>query len=173
MDPGDVVLTEGGVLVGSVEVEFGTDDDAAIAAISAALGPPTEDSGWIDAFSVYGTCPLPVVRGVHWGDLVGLFTEAATDFASAGTPHFFSWYYATGTDPDLATDTGISIGATVAQLQAAYPGPTFVLVPWEFDDTQGIWSTRQFDPEQLYGFTTGLGAADTVTAINGGTGCGE
>lgn len=170
---GELVLSEGAVVSGGAEVPFGTGVDAAIAAISASLGDPTEDSGWIDAFSVYGTCPLPVVRAVHWEGFIALFTQAETDFAAAGTPHFFSWYYPSGDDIGLETDAGVGIGSTVADLEAAYAGPAFVLTPWEFDEDQGIWSTRQFDVEQLYGFTTGFAPGDTVTAINGGTGCGE
>lgn len=170
---GTLVLAEGSVLSGGVDVPFGTGVDDTIDAVSAVLGPPTEDSGWIDAFSVYGTCPLPVIRGVHWDGFVALFTRSETEFAAEGVGHFFSWYYPYGDELGLRTEAGIGIGSTVSQLQAAYSGSGFVLVPWEFDDTQGFWSTRQFDAEQLYGYTTGLDPADTVTGINGGTGCGE
>ena len=170
---GPLVLSEGAVVVGDTRVPFGTGDEATIAAISSSLGDPTEDSGWIDAFSVYGTCPLPVIRGVHWDGFVALFTQSATEFADQGTPHFFSWYYPSGADIGLATDRGIGVGATVRSLRAAYEGPDFVLAPWEFDETQGFWSTDQFAPSQLSGFATGVSDTDTITAINGGTGCGE
>jgi len=170
---GPLVLAEGAVIVGDTRVPFGTGDEATIAAISSSLGDPTEDSGWIDAFSVYGTCPLPVIRGVHWDGFVALFTQSATDFADQGTPHFFSWYYPSGADIGLETDVGVGVGDSVGSLRAAYDGPDFVLVPWEFDQTQGFWSTDQFASSQLYGYATGVSNADTITAINGGTGCGE
>ena len=170
---GPMVLTEGAVIVGDTLVPFGTGDEETIAAISSSLGDPTEDSGWIDAFSVYGTCPLPVIRGVHWDGFVALFTQSATDFADQGTPHFFSWYYPSGEDIGLDTDRGIGVGATVGSLRAAYENPEFVLAPWEFDETQGFWSTDRFAPSQLSGYATGVSNADTITAINGGLGCGE
>lgn len=168
-----VSLSDEGLQAADTWVPFGTRDEATIAAVSSVLGSPTTDSGWVDAFSVYGTCPSPVVRGVHFGDLVLLFTQADTDFWTGGVPHFFSYYYGGTSDPDLLTTEGLGRGSTVAELQTIYGGPGFVLVEWEFDPTVGFWSTNHFGVTQLYGYTTGLDPTDTVTGINGGQGCGE
>ncbi|MFO7701022.1 MAG: hypothetical protein R6W79_10510, partial [Acidimicrobiia bacterium] len=50
-------LSDEGLQVGDTWVPFGTGDAQTIAAISGILGAPNRDSGWIDSFSEYGTCP--------------------------------------------------------------------------------------------------------------------
>lgn len=155
-------------------IDFGASPDAAIAYVTAALASsPTSDSGWVDSFSVYGTCPPPVVRGVEWGRLVLLFTRAATGFASEGTEHLFSYYY-TGNDAPaagLGTDESIFVGSTRNELDAAYGGSLEVFdeefgTIWHVDRDPGSW-------EALYGYLSGPLPADLVESINGGRGCGE
>lgn len=155
-------------------IDFGAAPDAVIAYVSSALGSgPTSDSGWVDAFSIYGTCPPPVVRGVEWGRLVLLFTQAGTDFAAEGTEHFFSYYY-TGNDAPaagLGTAESIFVGSTRNELDAAYGGSLEV-----FDEEFGtIWHVdRDFDTwDALYGYLSGPLPGDLVESINGGQGCGE
>ena len=162
--------------VGAIEtfVSFGANDEGAISAVEASLGAPTFDSGWIDSFSGYGTCPGDVVRGVEWDSFVMLFTHADTAFESGGEPHFFSYYY-TDEQPGFATPDMIEIGSTVAQLKAAYDGPVFEFGEFDFDPSLGFWVYERDNDAQtlLWGGTTGLTDSDLVTSINGGTGCGE
>jgi hypothetical protein len=153
---------------------FGATPQSAIGYVTAVLGPSTEDSGWVEAFSSpYGVCPAPDVRGVHWGSFVLLFTRAATDFAPAGTEHLFSYYYTDNVAPaiGLGTADNIFIGSTRAELEAAYGSRLEV-----FDDIFGvIWHVDR-DPStetSLSGYLSGPTAADLVEAINGGVGCGE
>ena len=47
-------------------VDFGAAPNAAIAYTTAFLGSPDRDTGWVDSFSEFGTCPPPEVRGVPW-----------------------------------------------------------------------------------------------------------
>ncbi len=159
-------------------VDFGADPDTAIAYATAALGPPKRDSGWIDSFSVYGTCPGPVVRGVEWGGpadwygFVLLFTQAATSYQPAGVPHLFGYYYIDGTDPaGLGTPEGIFIGSSVADAQAAYP--TLQLFDDEIFGTTWRVDDDPSDDAILYGSTSGTDPADIIETINGGVTCGE
>ena len=167
-----VELTRVGVQARDTWVPFGEDDETAIAAVAAVLGAPDIDSGWVDSFSVYGTCPPPVVRGVQWGGFTMLFTQANTDFWSAGVPHFFA-FYSTDTVPDLATAEGLRIGRTVTDLEAIYGGPDLVIGENPFDPTGAIWTWMRADWTGLYGFADSQGATGEITSINGGQGCGE
>jgi len=163
-----------GVQAGDEWVYFGYDDEDAIAAITAVLGERTVDTGWIEAFSSpYGVCPGPVVRGVEWGSFAALFTQAKTDFWTAGVPHFFSYHY---TDPTgtagITTTEGIAIGDTLAALQSAYAGEIIVDQSF-FDDSIGFWSYRLATWTGMSGYADGLTPDAHITSISGGQGCGE
>ena len=169
---GTVALSDEGVQAGTTWVPFGTLEADAVGSIATVLGAPTDDSGWTDSFSVYGTCPAPEVRGVHWGDFVMLLTQADTDFWSGGVPHFFAYYY-TGNVPSLLTTEGIGIGSTLATLKAAYGGSLFTIDEAFFDPNTGSWTFDMQAWTGLWGYTTGQSPVDTVTSIGGGIGCGE
>lgn len=170
--PGALQLTDEGVAAGATWVPFGTLDEETISAFSAVLGSPSDDSGWVDSFSVYGTCPGPVVRGVHWGSFVALFTQAETDFWTVGVPHFFAWYY-TAVPPELATTEGLEIGSTIQDLSDLYGGPDLIIDESPFDPTSGYWSYDLVGWTGLWGYADGIDPASTITSVNGGRGCGE
>lgn len=167
-----VELSWPGIQAGTTWVWLGMEEDEAIAAVTSVLGAPTDDSGWVDSFSRYGTCPGSTVRGVHWGDFIMLFTKADTDFWIGGVPHFFAYYYA-GTTPLLTTTEGITIGSTLEELEAAYGGPELVIDENPFDPSAGFWKYRLSTWLGMSGATTGQTPTDTVLSINGGQGCGE
>lgn len=167
-----VELSDEGVQAGPEWVHFGFGDEDAIAAVTAILGEPTHDSGWVDSFSVYGTCPSPVVRGVHWNDFVMLFTQSNTGFWVGGVPHFFAYYF-TSPDPDLVTTENIGIGSSVEQLENAYGGPLYTMEESFFDPSAGYWTYDLQTWTGLWGYSTGQSPAHTITSINGGSGCGE
>lgn len=170
---GTVELTRVGVQAGEAWVPFAEDDEVAISAVATVLGAPTHDSGWVESFSSpYGVCPAPLVRGVHWDDFVMLFTQADTDFWTAGVPHFYAYTY-TGTTPELFTTEGIGIGSTLEMLDAVYGGTDLVIEEAWFDPSLGFWSYKLATWTGLSGFATGRAVADTITSINGGQGCGE
>jgi hypothetical protein len=183
LDDTTVELTSEGIRAGATWVYFGFDDDDAVAALEAVLGPATEDTGWLDSFpegwEKFGVCPSPHVRGVRWGagaqtSLQLLFTDGDTDFWSGGVEHFYTYYYFGGVAPTgLTTPEGIGIGSSVGQLKAAYDGPDFSLDEAFFDPSQGFWTYRSADWTGLWGYTTGLTDAFVVTSINAGQGCGE
>lgn len=167
-----VELSDEGVQAGAEWVHFGYDDEDAITAVTAVIGAPTHDSGWVDSFSVYGTCPSPVVRGVHWNDFVMLFTQSDTDFWVGGVPHFFAYYF-TSPDPDLVTTESIGIGSSVEELENAYGGPLYTMEESFFDPSIGYWTYDLQMWTGLWGYSTGQSPAHSVTSINGGSGCGE
>jgi len=163
-----VSFTEHGLYAGDVWVHFGYNDEDTIDAVTAVLGPPTSDSGWIDE----PLCPPPVVRTVRWNDLWLLFTKADTDFWSAGVPHFFTYQYP-GPSPVLFTTEGIGIGSSLAAVTSAYGGPDLVITDSPFDINDGFWSYKAASWTGMSGFATGQTGTDTVTSIQGGRGCGE
>jgi len=163
-----VELSDEGIQAGDTWVYFGYDDEATIAAVSAVLGSPTIDSGWVEE----PLCPPPAVRTVRWNDLWLLFTQADTDFWSGGVPHFFTFYYS-GATPEIYTTEGIGLGSSLEMLEAAYGGPSYTIGESPFAVGEGFWTYDLQTWTGMWGFATGQTAVDTVTAINGGQGCGE
>lgn len=166
--PDTVRFTNEGIYAGETWVHFGFDDEDAISAVTAVLGPPTNDSGWVEE----PLCPPPVVRSVRWDDLGLLFTKADTDFWSAGVPHFFLFQYS-GSTPELFTTEGIGRGSTLNDLDDAYGGPDLVIEESPFVSGEGFWTYKAADWTGMWGFATGQTPADTITSINGGHACGE
>jgi hypothetical protein len=173
--PEPLVLADDGI----GGIQFGATPGDTIAYATAVLGPPDHDSGWIDSFSVYGTCPPPVVRGVEWGTAAGgfgsaftlLFTQAETTHHPAGE-HFFGYYYFGGT-PSLATAEGVTYGTTNAAAQAAIP--TIDIFEDPFDPGGGAWDSDvdESDMNLLWGFSSSVDPGGTLTSVNGGSSCGE
>lgn len=160
-------------------VGFGATPDEAIEYVTGFLGAAKADSGWIDAFSKYGTCPPPEVRGVEWGGAEGffgfvlLFTKAATAYRAEGGEHFFSYYYLDGTDPEgLGTADAIFIGSSMADLQATYGADLEIFDDEIFGTTW--FAERDYTADRVLGGSmTGEEQNDFVETINGGIGCGE
>ena len=167
-----LLLSDEGIQAGDTWVYFGYDDDDAVSAVSAVLGSPTQDSGWIDSWGSYGVCPAPEVRGVHWDGLILLFTQADTDFWSAGVEHFFAFTY-TSIPPDLETTQGLALGDTIADLQAIYGGPDLLIDESPFDPSAAIWSYDAASWTGMYGFATSQNPDGVIQSITGGRGCGE
>ena len=161
-------------------VDFGAAPDTAIAYTTTFLGPPLRDTGWVDSFSEFGTCPPPEVRGVQWGTSPNgfthaftlLFTKAATSHMPAGGEHLFGYDYYGG-DVDLSTPEGMTVGSTLLEGQTSYPTMEINESPW--DPASGVWvvDDNPSDDAQLFGFATGQSGADLVTSILGGVTCGE
>ena len=158
---------------------FGADPDQVLAGLTLRWGPPDGDSGWVAApTSPYGPCPGNVVRGVNWRGFTVLFSDGATPRGQAGTRHFFTWEYQVdnparpapdkgGNRPPLKTVKGISVGATVRALQAAYGAPLEL-----FDEAPDGPQFGVETPEgALYGSVTSLDPGGVVRSIVSGGGC--
>ncbi len=159
-------------------VDFGEDPDVATARISELLGPPDEDTGWIDAFSTWGTCPGSQIRVVRWDNLEILHTDAPDTFASypaPGIPHFFNWrtpdLFLVGADIGLSTPEGIGVGSTVAQLGSVYGAAVEIL----YEDVFDIYFLRLLgDPGTgISGSVSGDQPTDVVQFLEAGATCGE
>lgn len=154
---------------------FGASADGVIDYVTAILGDPTSDTGWVDPVSTGSSCMGTEVRSVAWHDLALFFSDESLE--ATGYRHFASYTYgpAAGAvlDPEgLHTqvegdDTaGVTLGDTVSALLDAHPRAT--LAPE--DELSGA---SFYIEEGLSGFITGVGANDRITSFVGGFGCGE
>lgn len=160
----DLVLRSDGL--GSVR--FGVAPQSVIDYVTSLLGRPDSDTGYIDSFSEFGSCPGTEVRGVRWGDLLLLFGDDS-DFDD-GRRHFYQWQYGPQTRAPLrpngpVTDGGIGLGATVSQVRAVYPDLVI------FDDP--IFGPGFELEPLLWGTLTSSSPSGRVIALVGGTPCGE
>lgn len=142
---------------------LGAAPEVAIAAVSAALGEPTADTGWEPASSSYGTCPGEQIRGVEWDHLVLLFTDGDTAFGRG--EHLFTWRV-TGAPPALGTAKGLGYRATVTDAEELYPGAVEVTPP---DDPFPGFVTITVDGGKITGYLEG----DVITNLEAGAPCGE
>ena len=151
------------------DAAFGAEPDGVVAYVSAIIGAPTVDTGWIDPLSV-GACPGTELRQVSWGDLVLQFSDVSS--VTSGRRHFFSYSYGPAFVPGaiapagLKTEAGIGVGSTVADLSGTYP--TAVINPGT-----DLGGPNFLINDGLAGFLTGITPTDTVTSVLGGQGCGE
>ena len=143
---------------------FGDAPDPAVAAVSATLGAPSDDTGWESSESAYGTCPGPEIRAVTWGGLVLLFTTGATVHGRG--EHLFGWLV-TGAPPALGTVKGLGFGATAADAEELYPGQV-ERVPTE-EPFPGFLR-MDVDGGTITAF---LDEADAITNLEAGVACAE
>lgn len=149
------------------DVRFGVDPEAVMSYLKTQLGDPTRDSGYVDSFSEFGTCPGARVRGVRWGDLTLLFGDEST--VAEGRLHFFAWSYGppAGSRPvpdGLTAEGGITLGSTVAAITKAFP-QTEVYADEIFGAGFEIVRT-------LSGTLTDPSPSGRVTVLYGGIACG-
>jgi hypothetical protein len=146
---------------------FGADPDGVVDYVNSYLGPPSNDTGWIDPLTI-GLCSGDELRQVSWGVLVLLFGDVSE--VVQGRRHFFGYAYGDrgeiGAEPvGLQTTRGVMIGSRVVDVRAAYPAAT---INPEDDFTPPFF----FVNDSLRGFLTGVTDDATVTAILGGGDCG-
>jgi len=164
-DPATTELLLSGDGIGTAG--FGADPDGVVAYIDSYLGPPSNDTGWIDPLTI-GLCSGDELRQVSWGVLTLLFGDVSE--VVEGRRHFFGYAYgeqdSIGSAPiGLQTTRGVMIGSRVIDVRAAYPAAT---INPEDDFTPPFF----FVNDSLRGFLTGVADDATVTAILGGGDCG-
>lgn len=147
-------------------VAFGATPEETIAVLTSAFGAPTKDTGWVESFSPYGICPGESIRGVEWNSLHVLFGDTIH-----GEKSFFGYEYVDRTNmgtPTISTEQQITLGATKAQIQTAYPNATF-----------GEWLPGQTGTTFIRGaegsgeYLGGTLEDDKLFWIGGGIFCGE
>lgn len=149
-------------------VDFGASPEDVVAALTPILGAPTKDTGWIDE----PLCPQPLYRLINFGalpfDLTVIFTTAEF-FAPAGTEQFFGYSYEGELEVPVSPPA-LTVGTTLAQVQALYPG--IVIGPHPLlDGYQGIVTGDGHEKLDLA--LDGNGPGALVTEIRGGGKCGE
>lgn len=154
------------------DVRFGVDADGALAYVESLLGPPDQDSGYVDSVSEFGVCPGEQVRGVRWGDLLLLFGDESE--VASGRMHFHGWRYgpirASVPEPTgPATEGGITLGATVSEVLAAHPSAEVFT-----DDVFGAGFDIDSGARGLVSGSLSKDAPSGVTlTLFGGVTCGE
>jgi hypothetical protein len=105
-------------------IEFGAAYEDARAVLDTALGKPTKDTGEVDSFSDYGTCPGDTLRALEYGGgtLVLLFGDADGPALT-----FYQWALEDRGTPAAVpkasaligdvTTYDFGVGTTVAQLR--------------------------------------------------------
>ena len=146
---------------------FGADPDGVISFLASYLGPPANDTGWVDPFTI-GLCPGTELRRVSWGVLTLLFGDASS--VVEGRRHFFGYTYGDqaeiGAEPvGLRTTRGVVIGSRVVDVRAGYPAA-------EFFAEDDFFPPSFLVTDSLRGFLTGVEDDATVTALIGGDDCG-
>lgn len=153
------------------DITFGSDADETVAQLSAVLGSPTEDTGWTPSFE---TCPGTEARVVRWTSLQAFFTNGSTEWAPAGTPHFFHYSQSVlaggGVLLELFTGNGIGIRSTLGELAAAYGEQVTITDDPIFGP---FWEVDTAGPGVLWGTAGAIGDNGMIDSINGGSGCGE
>jgi hypothetical protein len=155
-------------------LRMGAEPEAVIGQLAEWLGDPDEDTGWVDSFNQFGTCPGTETRLVRWVSLVTFFTNGATTWAPDDTRHFFHYTQSAsaggGEVLTLRTAKGIALGSSVADLRQAYGSDLSVTDDPLFDT---VWEVASGGPGLLWGSASTSADDGLVTAINGGLGCGE
>lgn len=152
-------------------IDLGAGFDEAIEAVTARLGPASEDTGWISASSDFGTCPGTVVRMARWSSLRLLFSDGPTEFGD-DVYHFFYFSQSTvDTEEvlDLETAEGVGLDSTVAELKTAYGSDLTIESTLRFGVS---FFVQPIGPGLLSGTLTDSTDEGTVTALGGGFGCG-
>ena len=144
------------------DLRFGVAPEDAITYLSGILGPPTADSLWVNAADI--GCQGSEARTVFFDDLRLTFGDESD--ISTGRRHFFTWSFGPPAGlapkpPGMATQFGVTVGTTVADLLKAYPAAHLN----GGDDPSAELS------EDLVVFVTSIAPSGRVTKLVGGTAC--
>ena len=144
------------------DLRFGVAPEDAITYLSGILGNPTADSKWVAADQI--GCEGSEARTVFWDDLRLTFGDESD--ISTGRRHFFTWSFGppAGLGPKpagLATQLGVTVGTSVADILKAYPSAHLS----GGDDASAELS------EDLVVYLTSIAPTGVVTKLVGGTPC--
>jgi hypothetical protein len=108
-------------------IDFGVPAEDVVADLSERLGPPDDDTGYVDPSErqVLGGCPAGLQRAVRWGALTVGLLEGATSYDPSGAAHFFTYRLdepgAAGVAAvSLRTAEGTGLGSSLQEVQGAY-----------------------------------------------------
>ncbi len=164
--PGPVTLVETGVqLDNGTVLTLGQDAAAATDSISAVLGAPNADSGWIET----EFCAGPRARVIRWGDFEIVLTEGVLD---SEVGEFTQWYIDGIDNPGgLVTVDGLGYGATVGFLEVTYGAAFELFVAIEGDPSGLFVVTNPGSGGVLLGITDLRDPDGAVVAMWAGDSC--
>ena len=173
-----VRLTGDGIDLGPRVVSFGAPYEQARPGLDAALGRPTTDTGVVESFGPYGTCPGTRLRALEYGG--GALVVLFGDVAGPGLT-MYQWGLTTQGTPsqvprasalvgDAAT-YAFGVGTRVADLRQGARPATVEVDPG--DEALPASFRVQDQSSGLFGYLTGPAPGDTATFVQGGQGCGE
>lgn len=169
--PRPLVLTDRG-LIGLAT--FGDPMAQVVRTLQEQLGPPDEEfvNQGNPEGNIFGICPGINGQYLRWGRLWLLFTEGKSDYGN-GRWHLFAYYAKQtappGGRPEPATERGVHVGSTVADLRAAY-GRHVKIFPIEAPAGIGFRIGPPAGPA-IDGLLTSSIAAGRVTELHGGQAC--
>ena len=148
---------------------FGAEPEQVISYVTAVIGPPSDDSGWIDASTDFPACPGNELRIVRWDDLRLLFSDESP--YGTARRHYFSYVVGPtdGTESQpfgVRTAERIGVGNTVGELRFTYPATEL----W-VDPVRGPSFLVNGVPGGVEGTATDLGDDQFVTMVMAGPRC--
>ena len=171
-------LTGDGVALPGRVLPFGTTFEQAQPALESALGPPSTDTGVVESFGLYGTCPGTQLRALEYG---GGALQLLFGDVDGGTLTLYQWALtgegASSRVPRASALIGnaatfeFGVGTTVAALQEGAAPASLEVSPG--DEVFPASFRLQDQSSGFFGYLTGPGPSDTATFVQGGQGCGE
>ena len=150
------------------QARMGTDPDQVVSYVSAILGSPTSDTGWVTPES-FVACEGTTVRRVEWGALGVMFGDESA--VASGRTHLMSYSYGLvgrlDAEPQgLLTAEGLGLGSSVDQLLTAYPDALIDEGDPEVDIPPSFYVS-----DEWRGLLSGTEPDDLVLVVLAGPGC--
>ncbi len=170
---GAVVLDGSGAEVQGAVVTFGEDADDTVAAFTAALGDPADDTGYIATGDGSG-CPGEQYRFVTWAEMTITILDDSRH--ATGAPHFAAWQ-TTGPTVSAQSFVGdttlvpIDVGLTrVLDLREAIPAGSLRI---QDEAPLGASFLIEDNLGDLFGELSTTEDSGVVQSVSSGGGCGE
>jgi hypothetical protein len=104
------------------DIVFGQDAPTAIGRLVASFGEPTEDTGWQVSTGQYGVCAGDLERVLLFGPFAAIVTKPGGQEVFNGYRHDLTFGDLANPAAGLETLSGLTVGASVAELQSTYSG---------------------------------------------------
>jgi hypothetical protein len=147
------------------DIVFGQDAPTAMGRLVASFGEPTEDTGWQVSTGQYGVCAGDLERVLLFGPFAAIVTKPGGQEVFNGYRHDLTFGDLTNPAAGLETLSGLTVGASVADLQSTYAGE---LVTFSTDPRLGeIYEVRGSTSGSLllWGPVEGPDDADRIIGI--------
>ncbi len=146
--------------------KIGDDADTVVATLTKLLGQPTSDSGWHP--EQIGCDIGEEIRDVLWGQLGVELSNGPSSIAPKGVKHLLAYFYNVdeGAVTPYRTETGLTIGDSVARVKSLYPKARI-----SNSEIEGPVYSADGDFNGLNGNLSSLTPDGKVTSIRSGVLC--